>query len=190
MPRRKGDPAVFLDRDSTIIEDMEYSTDPARLAPLPGAVEALKRLKEAGYRLVIVTNQSGVARGIFSEESLRTFHRRMLDMFERQGVKFDGLYYCPHFTEGASKEHVRECDCRKPAPGLLVRAARDLGLDLRRSWMVGDRPSDVGAGRAAGCRTIRVLTGQPQQASDPEPDAIVADLPAAARHIIECDHIP
>jgi len=187
LARGKREPAVFLDRDFTIIEDTEYSTDVARLAPLPGVVEALKELKRSGYRLVIVTNQSGVARGTFTEEALRDFHRRMLDMFAGLGVSFDGLYYCPHFTEGEAKQYVRECDCRKPAPGLLLRAAEELGLDLERSWMVGDRPSDVGAGHAAGCRTIRVLTGHQPEPGDPEPDATVPDLAAAVRYILAAD---
>lgn len=177
-------PAVFLDRDNTIIKDAVYSVDPNGFSPLPGAVGALKRLISAGYRIVVITNQSGVARGVFTEEALIEFHEYLRDWFAREGAPLDGVYYCPHYTEGTATGYVTECDCRKPAPGMLLRAAEELHLDLSRSWMVGDRPADVAAGKAAGCRTIRVLTGPAPVPEDPEPDFLADNLPAAADMIL------
>jgi len=176
--------AVFLDRDNTIIEDAEYSADPSVLAPLPGVADALKRLRRAGWKLIIVTNQSGIARGLFTEEALQSFHRHMLQWFAKRGVRFDGLYYCPHYPQGEAEEYVKTCDCRKPAPGMLLKAARELDIDLSRSWMVGDRPTDIGAGRAASCRTIRVLTGQSPEPDEPAADFTAADLVAAVDQIL------
>ncbi len=178
--------AVFLDRDNTVIADMEFSTDLAGLRPLPGAMKALRRLQEAGYLLIVVTNQSGVARGRFSEESLRAFHEHFLRRLERNGVRLAGIYYCPHYAEGTVAEHSIACDCRKPQPGLLLRAARELGVDLKRSWMVGDRPADIGAGRAAGCRTIRVGNAEWAEA-DPRADFETRHLAGAAEIILKKD---
>jgi D,D-heptose 1,7-bisphosphate phosphatase len=178
--------AVFLDRDNTVIADMEFSINRARLRPLPGALEALRRLQEAGYLLIIVTNQSGVARGRFSEERLRGFHEHFLRRFERNGVRLAGIYYCPHYAEGKVAKYAIACDCRKPQPGLLLRAARELGVDLKQSWMVGDRPADIGAGQAAGCRTIRVGNTDWAEA-DPQADFETPDLARAAEIILRED---
>ena len=182
-PKRK---AVFLDRDKTIIADMEFSADPTKIRPLPGAVTALRRLQRAGYALIVVTNQSGVARGLFSEERLRRFHEHFLRRFARSGVRFAGLYYCPHYVEGKVAEYAIACDCRKPRPGMLLRAAEELGVDLKRSWMVGDRPADIGAGRAAGCRTIRVGNADWAE-SDPRADFETPDLAGAVAIILRQD---
>jgi histidinol-phosphate phosphatase family protein len=178
--------AIFLDRDKTIIANMEFSVDRSKIRPLPGALEALRRLQEAGYSLIIVTNQSGVARGLFSERRLRDFHEHFLRRFARSGVRFSGLYYCPHYAEGKVAKYSIACDCRKPQPGLLLRAARELAVDLKRSWMIGDRLSDVGAGRAAGCRTIRVGSADWAD-SDPRPDFRTRDLAGAAKIILGKD---
>jgi D-glycero-D-manno-heptose 1,7-bisphosphate phosphatase len=136
-PRR----ALFVDRDGTLITDAGYPRDPALVELLPGAADALRELS-GSFALVIVSNQSGIARGLVSEAEARAVHDRVIDRFAR-------AYYCPHAPGDG-------CPCRKPAPGLLVDAARELGLDLASSIMLGDKPSDVAAGRAAGCRhTIR-----------------------------------
>lgn len=138
--------ALFVDRDGTLIVDVGYPRDPARVEPLPGAIDALRDL-QAGFALVIISNQSGIGRGLVSEAEARAVHDRVIDVFARAGVAFAGAYYCPHAPEAG-------CPCRKPAPGLLVDAARELGLDLSRSIMLGDKPSDVAAGTAAGCARV------------------------------------
>jgi D,D-heptose 1,7-bisphosphate phosphatase len=184
MTKSLAQKAVFLDRDNTIIVDMEFSTDPKQLHLLPGAVEALQRLQDAGWLLIIVTNQSGVARGRFSEESLRGFHEHLLRRLEQDEVRLAGLYYCPHYAEGNLPEYSIACDCRKPQPGLLLRAAREHGVDLKKSWMIGDRPADIGAGQAVGCRTIRVGKAH-WTASDPQPDFEAPDLAGAAEVILK-----
>jgi histidinol-phosphate phosphatase family protein len=144
MYRRK---AVFLDRDGTIIEDTGYISDPELVQFLPGAAEALQRLQSAGYLLVIVSNQSGIGRGWITEDQYRQVQHRLLEELQKQNVLITRSYYCPHAPETG-------CLCRKPGPGLLEQAARELQIDLSRSWMVGDRTSDIEAGHAAGCRTV------------------------------------
>lgn len=140
--------ALFVDRDGTLIADAGYPRDPALVEPLPGAIDALREL-QGSFSLVIISNQSGIGRGLITEAEARAVHDRVIDVFARAGVRFAGAYYCAH-APGAG------CPCRKPAPGLLVDAARELGLDLASSIMLGDKASDVAAGHAAGCRhTIR-----------------------------------
>jgi D-glycero-D-manno-heptose 1,7-bisphosphate phosphatase len=142
-----GDPAVFLDRDGTLIEDVDYPRDPEAVRMLDGAVEALGDLRKAGYRLVVVSNQSGIGRGLVTAEDARRVHERFVAELARHGVELDDVRYCPHAPgEG--------CNCRKPAPAMLLAAAADLGLDLAASFMIGDKASDVEAGRRAGCRTV------------------------------------
>jgi len=143
-PRR----ALFVDRDGTLIADAGYPRDPALVELLPGAADALRELSSS-FALVIISNQSGIGRGLISEAEARAVHDRVINGFARAGVAFAGAYYCPH-APGAG------CPCRKPAPGLFVDAARELGLDLASSIMLGDKASDIAAGRAAGCRhTLR-----------------------------------
>ncbi len=139
-----------------MIVDTEFSVDPARLKPLPGALQGLRLLQKAGYRIIVITNQSGVARGKFDEASLRAFHDCMVSWFGARGIMLTAVYYCPHYAAGTLPQYAIACGCRKPEPGMLLRAAEDHALDLARSWMVGDRDCDIGAGRAAGCRTIRI----------------------------------
>jgi len=141
--------ALLLDRDGTLIVDVGYPRDPARVEPLPGAVDALRALQQR-FALVIVSNQSGLGRGLITEAEAHAVHARVIDVFARGGVSFAGAYYCPHAPEAS-------CPCRKPAPGLLLDAARELDLDLAGSLMIGDKPSDIAAGLAAGCRyTLRL----------------------------------
>lgn len=143
--------AVFLDRDGTVIYDTGYPHDPDQVALLPGAAEALAELAGNGFKAVVVSNQSGIGRGFVSEAQATAVHERFLSLLESLGVRIDGSYYCPHSPDDG-------CRCRKPSPELLLRAAEDLDLDLGRSIMVGDKPSDVEAGRRAGCATI-LFTG-------------------------------
>ncbi|MFW6154152.1 MAG: D-glycero-alpha-D-manno-heptose-1,7-bisphosphate 7-phosphatase [Planctomycetota bacterium] len=154
------DRAVFLDRDNTLIADPGYLADPAGVELLPDVGEALRLLAGAGFKLVVVTNQSGIARGILDETQLQAIHAELSRQLAAAGARLDAVYYCPYHPEGTVERFTRESDERKPSPGMLLRAAREMKLDLSASWMVGDRPRDVLAGREAGCRTIRVLTGE------------------------------
>ncbi len=176
-------PAVFLDRDGTVIEEVGHLGEPERVVILPGVPEALRKLSDKGFALVLVTNQAGVARGLFTEADVQAVNRRTEELLEAADVSLDGTYYCPHHPD-----FTGPCDCRKPGPGMLRSAARDLDLDLERSWMVGDHPSDAGAARAAGARPIIVRTGHgllPGSDHDPGPNVtIVDDLVAAAERIL------
>jgi D-glycero-D-manno-heptose 1,7-bisphosphate phosphatase len=139
--------AVFLDRDGTLIDDVGYIAEPSRVRLLPGAAGSLRALRAEGFRLVLVSNQSGIGRGLISGDQAQAVHRRFVEEFERRGVRLDAVRYCPHSPDDG-------CSCRKPAPGLLLDAARELELELGKSFMVGNAATDVEAGRSAGCRTI------------------------------------
>jgi len=169
-----GAPAVFLDRDGTLIEDVGYPRDPDLVRLLDGAAEALLRLAEAGFRLVVVSNQSGIGRGMVGAEEAQAVHDRFVAEFERRGIAFDGAKYCPHAPDEG-------CDCRKPAPGLLLAAANELGLDLERSFMIGDKHSDAEAGRRAGCRTV--LLAGPEVNPD-DSDYVAADWSDAVNFVL------
>jgi D-glycero-D-manno-heptose 1,7-bisphosphate phosphatase len=166
------DPVVFLDRDNTLIANDGDLGDPAKVRLLPGVAEGLKRLKDAGYRLVVVTNQGGVARGRYGEADVDRVHARIAQMIdEESGGKrvLDRFYYCPFHPEGTHPDYRREHPWRKPRPGMLLQAAADLALDLDRGWVIGDQARDIIAGKAAGVRTI--LLGEDEttiQASNPE----------------------
>jgi len=144
VPSASARPALFIDRDGTLITDVGYPRNPAQVEPLPGAIDALIELQRR-FALVIVSNQSGIGRGLITEAEARAVHDRVIDVFARAGVGFAGAYYCPHAPDAS-------CPCRKPAPGLVLDAARELGLDVARSIVLGDKASDITAGRAAGCR--------------------------------------
>lgn len=152
-------PAVFIDRDGTLTEEVGYVNHPKRLRLLPRSGEAIRRLNAADVPAVVVTNQAGVARGYFSEDVLLAVTGELHAQLERAGARLDGVYICAHHpTEGEPPFRMR-CDCRKPQPGLLVRAATELGLDLRRSVMVGDKPSDLEVAPQVGASSVLVLTG-------------------------------
>ncbi|ROQ78316.1 D-glycero-beta-D-manno-heptose-1,7-bisphosphate 7-phosphatase [Streptomyces sp. ADI92-24] len=155
-PRR---PAVLLDRDGTLTEHRHYPAHPDELALQPDIGAPLRALQEEGFALVVVTNQSGVARGLLDATVLDAMHDRLRALLGRQEVRLDAIYACPHHPEGTVPRYRLVCRCRKPAPGMLLQAARDLDLDLARSWMVGDSPRDVEAGHRAGTRTARVGPG-------------------------------
>jgi histidinol-phosphate phosphatase family protein len=145
--------ALFLDRDGTLIVDVGYPRSADDVQLIPGAAEALRTLQNR-YALVVISNQSGIARGIITPEQAAAVHDRFTQLFAAEGVQFTGSYYCPHGPDDG-------CRCRKPAPGLLLDAARDLDLDLAASVMIGDKPSDLEAGRAAGCRASLLASGWP-----------------------------
>jgi D-glycero-D-manno-heptose 1,7-bisphosphate phosphatase len=151
--------AVFLDRDGVLIEDTGYPDDPETIRLLPGVGEALRTLREAGWALVVVSNQSGVARGKFTLERLREIHDRLRELVAAQGVFLDALYFCPHHPQGTSPGFATDCDHRKPEPGMLRSAAVEMGLQLSDCWMIGDKESDVAAGHAAGCRSALIGAG-------------------------------
>ncbi len=182
--------AVFVDRDGTLIEDPGYLSDPAGVRLLPGAAEAIASLKQAGYKIVVVTNQSGVARGLFTERTLEEIHMELRRLLAEQNAALDGIYYCPHHPEGIVRGYIRESEERKPSPGMLLRAARELDIDLSASWMVGDSEADVEAGRRAGCRTIRLRESVAAPArrdaagERTKADFTAADLRQAARTIL------
>jgi D-glycero-D-manno-heptose 1,7-bisphosphate phosphatase len=152
-------PAVFIDRDGTLTEEVGYVNHPSRLRLLPRSGEAIRRLNASGVAAVVVTNQAGVARGYFSEDVLCATHESLVAQLEDAGARLDGLYFCLHHPTEGEPPYRAACDCRKPAPGLLTRAAADLDLDLVASTMVGDRSSDLVAARTVGARGVLVLTG-------------------------------
>ena len=153
------DRALFLDRDGTLVQPRHYPSRPEELVLFDGVARELRRLQRGGFRLVVITNQSGLARGYFGEADLRRMHDHLTGELVRSGVRLDAVYHCPHHPDGVVPELAVRCDCRKPEPGLLLRAAADLDLDLARSWFVGDILDDVEAGNRAGCRTILVDLG-------------------------------
>jgi D-glycero-D-manno-heptose 1,7-bisphosphate phosphatase len=175
---------VFLDRDGTICEEMGYVNHVDRLRIFPFAAEAIRRLNEARIPVIVVTNQSGVARNIFPESLVHEVHKKVISELAVAGAHLDGIYFCPHKTEDA-------CECRKPNPGLLERAARDHALDLAASWVVGDRYADLEMAHTTGGRGILVMTGygrgeyELHHATWPrQPDALAADLKEAVRRIL------
>jgi D-glycero-D-manno-heptose 1,7-bisphosphate phosphatase len=182
-------PTVFVDKDGTLIEDLPYNVDPARIRLAPGARAGLRLLGAAGFPLVVVTNQSGVARGYFTETDLTAVARHLTAELAALGASLIGFYFCPHLPDGIN-EFAVECDCRKPEPGLIHRASRELGVGVAGSWFIGDTWMDVAAGRAAGCRTIMVGPEHRTAmdlAPDRRPDHAVPDLLAAARIIVAAD---
>jgi len=184
-PPGHGRPAVFLDRDGTIIEDVDYLTRPDQLRLIPGAAAAIRQFNERNIPVVVVTNQSAVARGMLSEAGLAEIHERLRSMLAAEGARLDAIYYCPHHPDGSQAAYRRTCECRKPKAGMLLQAARDLNIDLTASIMIGDGLRDLEAGAAAGCRTlILVRTGHGAQEETkldtfPCRVTIAPDLPAS-----------
>jgi D-glycero-D-manno-heptose 1,7-bisphosphate phosphatase len=182
--------AVFLDRDGTLVEEAGYLDRLDRLVFFPYSVDAVRVLNQAGFAVVIVTNQAGIARGIVRESFVAEAHRAIAEKLAAGGARIDAFYYCPHYPTGVVEQYRRACDCRKPQPGLLHRAAADLAIDLARSFVVGDRWHDIAAGRAVGARTVLVRTGLGRSdESAPEPgttaDVIVDTLADASAWILD-----
>jgi histidinol-phosphate phosphatase family protein len=144
--------AVFIDKDGTLIQDVPYNIDPGNVCLMAGAGQALCHIKNAGYKVIVISNQSGVAKGLFEERELLSVNEQIQALLAPYGVKVDTFYYCPHGPDDG-------CDCRKPMPGMILRAAKDHVIDLRRSWMIGDILHDVEAGNRAGCYTIHLDNG-------------------------------
>lgn len=174
--------AIFLDRDGVIMEEGNYIATPQQVRLIPGAAEAIAQLNRAGWRVVVATNQSGIARGYFSAAAVERVHERLVQLLACSGARLDGIYVCPHHPEGGVEAYRRQCDCRKPRPGLLYQAAGELQLDLSRSWLVGDRLSDLEAGATAGCRTVLVRTGYGWQV-----DTVALDRTALRVELVAAD---
>jgi D-glycero-D-manno-heptose 1,7-bisphosphate phosphatase len=169
--------AVFLDRDGTVNVEVGYLSNLNQLRLIPGAGEAIKRLNGKGLKVVLVTNQSGVARGFFSESFVREAHVLLRKMLLQEGANIDGIYYCPHHPKAGNSHYTKECDCRKPGTGMIDRAAKDLRIDVNKSFVVGDKWSDVELGQRAGASSILVKSGfaqddignvRPDHLSDPD----------------------
>ena len=178
--------AVFVDRDDTVIHDPGYLSDPSGVKLMPGAAEALRRLADAGYMVVLVTNQSGIARGLLTEETLIAIHTELVRQLAAKGARLDGIYYCPFHPEGTVERYARQSDLRKPQPGMLLSAGRDMDIDLAASWMVGDNVRDVEAGKRAGCRTILLAAGgdKADRGDGQQADFQAGDLATAADIIL------
>jgi D-glycero-D-manno-heptose 1,7-bisphosphate phosphatase len=186
-----GRSAVFLDKDGTLLEDVPFNVDPRRMKLAEGAPAALGALAETGLPLFVVSNQSGVARGLFEARALEAVERRLREMFAECGAHMEGFYYCPHHPLAAIQSYAVLCCCRKPEPGMIFRAAAEHGIDPANSWMVGDILDDIEAGRRAGCTTILVDNGNEtewQLSSRRLPHHRVARLDEAARLIVSAQH--
>jgi D-glycero-D-manno-heptose 1,7-bisphosphate phosphatase len=183
---------VFLDRDGTINYDTHYLNDPDNARILKGVTSALRRLKKAGFLLIIISNQSGIARGYIKESALKKINSKITAMLLEKGIKIDRLYYCPHHKDGKIAKYRMECDCRKPGPGMILNARRDFDIDLENSFMVGDMEADIGAGKNAGLKgSVLVLTGHGMETFKKKkelkykPDYIAKNLNEAASWILK-----
>jgi histidinol-phosphate phosphatase family protein len=187
VKQRRRSPAVFVDKDGTLVRDVPYNVDPERIELSPGAGDALAELAEAGYAVVVVSNQSGVARGLFAEEALAAVEQRLRELLASSEVTLAGFYYCPHHPQGNVSRYAVACTCRKPEPGMILRAADELHVDLSRSWMIGDILDDVEAGNRAGCRSVLIDNGHETQWKwNPwrHPFAVAGDFSEAAAVIL------
>lgn len=184
-PMRK---AAFLDRDGVINKDKAYVSRWEDFEFVPGAIEGMRLLQGAGYALVVATNQSGLARGYYSEAQYQTLTQQMLLALKQEGVELAGVYHCPHHPKGTVPELSISCGCRKPAPGLLVQAARELNLSLQDSLLIGDKPSDIQAARAAGvAKAYAVASDNPESVAEPlQADGHFDDLMACAQYLMNC----
>jgi D-glycero-D-manno-heptose 1,7-bisphosphate phosphatase len=170
--------AVFLDRDGTLIEEVGYLDRVERVDLYPWTIDAVRALNRAGMRVVMVTNQSGVARGFFSEAVVEQVHRHIADLLAAGGARIDAYYYCPHHPDGKVRQYAQACDCRKPGRGLVDRAVRELGIDPAASFVVGDRWLDVALARAVGGRGVLVRTGYGATEETRPPEGLRADAVA------------
>jgi D-glycero-D-manno-heptose 1,7-bisphosphate phosphatase len=182
--RSKKNTAVFLDRDGTLNEEVGYLDRLEKLKLYDNAAEAIRCINEIGMKTVVITNQSGVARGYFTEEFVKAVHRQIQDLLNRRGAFIDAFYYCPHHPEAAIKKYQQTCSCRKPEPGMLITAAHDLDIDLERSYTVGDMIKDIQVAGRVGAKGILVKTGYGMNVLDEvlqeTPDEMVSSKDAAA----------
>jgi histidinol-phosphate phosphatase family protein len=182
-----GRGAVFLDKDGTLLDDIPFNVDPDRMRLAEGAREGLEALGGAGLPLFVVSNQSGIARGLFDDSAMRVVERKLETLFEECGARMSGFFYCPHHPAATVPAYALLCSCRKPEPGMLFRASAEHGVDPMRSWMVGDILDDIEAGRRAGCATILLDNGNETEwdlSPRRVPDHRVPTLDQAARLIV------
>ena len=189
--------ALLIDRDGTVCEDVGYLDDPERLQLLPGAAAALAQAALAGFQTVLITNQAGVGHGRFDELRLDEIHDRLRELLAAEGARLDGIYYCPHHPEAALARYRLDCACRKPKPGMLLRARDEMGIDLGSSYVVGDHLRDIEAGSRAGATSILVLTGHGRKmwSSEAPPSAaapahVADDLREAVDWILAREGLP
>jgi D-glycero-D-manno-heptose 1,7-bisphosphate phosphatase len=187
----KKSKAVFVDKDGTLIPDIPYNVDTSLITLEHFVAEGLLALQCAGYKIVIISNQSGIARGLFTAGEFHAVQVKLEGLLTEHGISLHGFYYCPHYPGGSIAEYSKECDCRKPKPGLLLHAAQELMLDLGNSWMIGDILNDVQAGKSAGCRTILIDNGNETDWIMNEartPDFIAGNFKEAAKYVLihEC----
>jgi D-glycero-D-manno-heptose 1,7-bisphosphate phosphatase len=182
--------AIFLDKDGTLVNDVPHNVDPNLIELCDKAGDGLHLLQKLGYHLFVITNQPGVAKGMFAEAALNPVEARLTELLSREQVVLDGFYYCPHHPDGTMPDYAVDCDCRKPMPGMLLRAAQEHGINLSRSWMIGDILHDVEAGNRAGCKTVLIDNGNETEwdmSPERSPDLVVPDLYAAAIAIARQD---
>lgn len=176
--------AAFLDRDGVINKDVDFPRSASDVEILPWVAESIKRLNDQGVLVVVVTNQSGVARGYFSETTLADIHEKIRNLLAEKGARIDAIYYCPHLPGADNEEYAIECDCRKPAPGMILQAASELGIDPARSFLVGDSERDIEAGKSAGCYTFLVASVLPEKTAA---DVVVGNLREAVELVLNGD---
>jgi len=177
--------AVFLDRDGVINVDHGYVSRSEEFCFAPGAVEGMRLFQNAGYRLIVITNQSGIARGFYTEQDYELLTTHIHTELAHAGVSLSAVYHCPHLPDAAVDAYRRDCDCRKPGPGMIRRAVRDLGIDLSQSILVGDKDSDIAAGRAAGVRACYLIAAEPSALTrEPRADGVFPSLKVAALRLL------
>ncbi len=191
LGKNMNDVAVFLDRDGTLNEERGYLNHPDNLYLIDGAAEAVALLNRYGLRAIVATNQSGVARGYFPEALLSRLHEKLQGLLEERGAKLDAVYYCPHHPEVGEPPYRQTCECRKPAVGMIRRAEREFSVDASRSYVVGDKLSDIEFGKGAGCKSVLVLTGYGKgewefnrRQLNCAPDHVAADILDASKWIV------
>ncbi|HXU38779.1 MAG TPA: HAD family hydrolase [Blastocatellia bacterium] len=185
--------AFFIDRDGTLNEDIGYVSTPDELVLYPWAAEAVRLVNESGFKAIVITNQSGIARGMYSEQTLRAIHERLIAELARDGARIDAVYYCPHHPEIGAADYRKACDCRKPRTGMLDEAASEHNIDLTRSFVIGDKSSDILLAENAGAQSALVLTGYGRETLAHserwpcEPSFIAENLLLAVKQILDSE---
>ena len=187
--------AIFIDRDGTINEDTGYVSSPDELIVYPCAAEAVRLVNESGMKAIVITNQSGIARSLYTEQTLGAIHDRLTRELARCGARIDGIYYCPHHPDFGDETYRKRCECRKPRPGMLIDAARDHQIDLAASYVIGDKASDINLAAEVGARGALVLTGYGRETLRRrdrwpcEPVIVADDLLEAVKQILDRERV-